>query len=235
MKSSRIGVIGIKAHCNACAKEFPIGYKYQTFLRNEQPIKCNGCKSELVMSAPEMQRFLALENPAKPLMLAVAIINALATAVMTGNLLGLLKSDAWVLMTVAVFIGSNVVLGRRIENATQHLRSILIPRNPRQGGTSPLGDNHSFMNDTPASPSRGQPGECWRLGARRRRSSTAQRSVLRLTNRLLPWITGRAKGVRNLRWHLEEHKAVKPQKQKSPADINLRGFHLYGGEIGTLC
>lgn len=86
------------------------------------------------MSAPEMQRFLALENPAKPLMLAVVIINALATAVMTGNLLGLLKSDAWVLMTVAVFIGSNVVLGRRIKNATQHLMVHLDSKEPTAGG-----------------------------------------------------------------------------------------------------
>lgn len=111
--TSSANIIGMKVHCNACEKEFPIGKKQQTLLRNKQSIKCNGCKSDLAMSATEMQRFLGFENPAKPIMLAVVIISFMAVCVFVGNLLGLLKSDALVLMAVVLLIGSNLVLGRR--------------------------------------------------------------------------------------------------------------------------
>jgi len=37
--TSSANIIGMKVHCNACEKEFPIGKKQQTLLRNKQSIK----------------------------------------------------------------------------------------------------------------------------------------------------------------------------------------------------
>ena len=119
--TSSANIIGMKVHCNACEKEFPIGNKQQALLRNEQPIKCRGCKSALAMSATEMQRFLGFENPAKPLMRSLLIFNLPAVCVFLGTALGLLRSDALVLMAVVVLLGSNAVLGSKIKAVTKPL------------------------------------------------------------------------------------------------------------------
>lgn len=128
MSSSRTNIIGMKVHCNACEKEFPIGNKQQKLLRDDQPIACKGCKAELVISASEQQRFLGFGNPAKPLMMALMISGLLAVCVFGGTFLGLLQSDGLVLIAVVVMVGSNLVLGPMIRSATKSLMVNLDPK-----------------------------------------------------------------------------------------------------------
>ena len=128
MSSSPANIIGMKVHCNACEKEFPIGKKQQALLREDQPIACKGCKAELVISAVEKQRFLGFDNPAKPMMLAMMISGLLSVCVFCGTFLGLLKSDGLVLVAVVVLIGSNLVLGPMIRSATKSLMVNLDPK-----------------------------------------------------------------------------------------------------------
>ncbi|MGF6109072.1 hypothetical protein [Pseudomonas frederiksbergensis] len=128
MSSSRTNIIGLKVHCNACEKEFPILNKQQKLLREDKPIMCKGCKADLVISASEKQRFLAFGNPAKPLMLALMISGLLAVCVFGGTFLGVLQSDGLVLVAVVVMVGSNLVLGPMIRSATKHLMVNLDPK-----------------------------------------------------------------------------------------------------------
>ncbi len=138
MSSSPATIIGMKVHCNACEKEFPIGKKQQVMLREDQPIPCKGCKVELVISAEEKQRFLGFDNPAKPMMLAMMISGLLAVCVFGGTFLGLVQSDGLVLAAVVVMIGSNLVLGPMIRNATKHLMVNLDPKDaPAAAPTAP--------------------------------------------------------------------------------------------------
>ncbi|KPN89981.1 hypothetical protein AL066_06425 [Pseudomonas nunensis] len=121
----------MKVHCNACEKEFPVGKKQQTLLREDHPIACKGCKgckAELVISAVEKQRFLGFDNPAKPMMLAMMLSGLLSVCVFGGTFLGFLKSDTLVLLAVVVLIGSNLILGPMIRSATKPLMVNLDPQ-----------------------------------------------------------------------------------------------------------
>ena len=126
-------IIGMKVHCNACEKEFPIGKKQQMLLGEDKPIVCKGCNSELIMSSAQKQRFLGFDNPAKYLMLVSASLGLLGVIIFGGTFLGLLRSDALVLITVAVTVGGNLVLGSKLKNATKHLMVDLDPKLPRDG------------------------------------------------------------------------------------------------------
>ncbi|MFL1515491.1 hypothetical protein [Pseudomonas prosekii] len=128
MSSSRANIIGMKVHCNACEKEFPIGKKQQTLLREDHFIACKRCKAELVISAVEKQRFLGFDNPAKPMMLAMMLSGLLSVCVFGGTFLGFLKSDTLVLVAVMMLIGSNLILGPMIRSATKPLMVNLDPQ-----------------------------------------------------------------------------------------------------------
>ena len=128
MSSSRANIIGMKVHCNACEKEFPIGKKQQTLLREDHSIVCKGCKAALVISAVEKQRFLGFDNPAKPMMLAMMLSGLLSVCVFGGTFLGFLKSDTLVLVAVMMLIGSNLILGPMIRSATKPLMVNLDPQ-----------------------------------------------------------------------------------------------------------
>ncbi|MBV7515838.1 hypothetical protein [Pseudomonas sp. PDM25] len=128
MSSSRTNIIGLKVHCNACEKEFPIGKQKQTLLHKSQPIVCLGCKVELMMSAAEKERLLGFGNPLKYMMLASMISGLMGVILFGGYLLGYLKSEAFVLVAVVVTLGSNLVLGPKIKNASAPLMVNLDPK-----------------------------------------------------------------------------------------------------------
>ncbi len=127
MSSSITHILGLKVHCNACEKEFPIDKEQQALLHVNQPTVCMGCQKELMISAEEKQRLLSFGNPLKYMMLASMISGLMAVVLFGGYILGFLKSEALVPVAGVVVLGSNLILGQKIKSASKSLIVNLDP------------------------------------------------------------------------------------------------------------